>query len=312
MKKIIFLSITTILLAVSSVSLFGQPEDFHITIKRNRVIGNLVYGTIYLNGQEIGSAFENNDLKIPVGNYKGLMRYNSGKDFVQSELGKLSTKGDFLLEASGVLGRTDILLHQGNAPKHSKGCILLGPATRGPDGGVTIGPDNPLRKLRLAFYGTDEPNSCPNKTITITVSDDYVKTYSGNGNSNIVRFGGGGYCTWSIQNQNINCTLNFNGQNNSVFNVQLSNDEFENTVIGNCRPAGRHRDTYIVTSSNVTGNNISITFNPATSNNQKCHARFNGTISNNRIIGTITWSRYDFPKAPQIDYTVTMQITMTN
>jgi hypothetical protein len=145
-------------------------------------------------------------------------------------MGKLSTKGEFLLEASGVTGRTDILLHQGNAPKHSLGCILLGPAKRGPDGGVTIGSDHPLRKLRLAFYGTDDPVSCPNKNITITVSDDYIKTYRGSGNSNSVNFGGGGYCTWSMQNQNVSFSFNLNGQNNTLSNIQLSNDEVENIV----------------------------------------------------------------------------------
>ena len=315
-------SLTTILALValifSSATLSAQPDDFSISIKRNRVVGNLVYCTIYLNGQEIGSAFENNDLKIPTGSYKGLMRYNSGKNFVQSELGKMSTKGDFLLEASNVPGnqiptlRTNILLHTGNLPKHSEGCILLGPAKKGPDGAVTIDANHPLRKLRLAFYGTDEPTSSPNKNITITVSDDYMKTYRGNGNSNSVNFGGGGYCTWSMQNQNVSFSFTVNGQNNTLSNIQLSNDEVENTVSGNCQPAGRHGDSYNSTGANINGNNVSINFSPSPSNNQKCNARFNGTISNDgNITGTITWNRYDVPQAPQINYTVTMQITLT-
>jgi hypothetical protein len=310
-------NLTTILALValyffSSIKLCAQPDEFSISIKRNRVVGNLVYCSIYLNGQEIGSAFENNDLKIPTGSYKGLMRYNSGHNFVQSEMGKLSKKGDFLIEASAVVGRTDILLHQGNAPKHSKGCILLGPAKLGPDGSVTIGVDHPLRKLRLAFYGTDEPNSCPNKNISITISDDYLKTYTGSGNSNSVNFGGGGYCTWSMQNQNVSFSFIFNGQNKTLSNIQLSNDEVENTVAGNCQPAGRHRDTYNSIEANINGNNININFSPSPSNNQKCNVRFNGTISNDgNITGTITWSRYDVPQAPQINYIVTMKITLT-
>ncbi|MCW3104218.1 MAG: hypothetical protein JWO09_2658 [Bacteroidetes bacterium] len=181
------LAIVIILFANSSLG-SAQADNFDILIKRNSIVGNLVYCTIFLNGQEIGTAFENNNLKIPTGTYKGLMRYNSGHDFVQSDLGKMSIKGDFLLEVSNVPGnqipilRTDILMHSGNQPKHSKGCILLGPAQKGPDGGAFIDQNHPLRKLRLAFYGTDDPVSCPNKNITITVSDNYsiAGTYTNN------------------------------------------------------------------------------------------------------------------------------------
>jgi len=162
--------ITSFLILLISISLVGQ-DNFEISIKRNKVVGNLVYCTISLNGNVIGSAFENNNLKISSGTYKGLIRYNSGKNFVQSELGKLSKKGDFLLEVSGVPGRTSILLHQGNAPEHSTGCILLGPAHKGPADSVFIGPDHPLRILRLEFYGSEEPLSCPDKNIVITVLD---------------------------------------------------------------------------------------------------------------------------------------------
>lgn len=311
MKKIQTFFLTLLVIAFSSATLFGQPDNFDIAIKRNRVVGNLVYCTIYLNGQEIGSAFENNDLKIPTGSYKGLMRYNSGHNFVQNEYGRMSKKGDFLLEVSNVPGYTNILLHSGNKPEHSQGCILMGAANKGPEGGVSIDQNHPLRKIRLAFYGTDEPISSPNKNITITVSDDYIKTYRGSGNSNSVNFGGGGHCTWSMQNQNVSFSFNLNGQNNTLSNIQLSNDEVENTVSGNCQPAGRHRDSYNSTGANISGNDVNISFSPSSSNNQKCNARFNGTISNGTITGTLTWSRYDVPQAPQINYTVTMQITLT-
>jgi hypothetical protein len=150
---------------------FSPPDRFDIVIKRDQVKNNLVYGTISLNGEKIGAAFENNDLKIPAGSYKGTIRYNSGRNFVQSELGSMSKKGDFLLEVSNVPNRTAILLHPGNLPKHSLGCILLGPVNKGPDGAVAISNDHPLRKLRLAFYGADEPIASPNKDITITIKD---------------------------------------------------------------------------------------------------------------------------------------------
>ena len=150
---------------------FTPPAKFDIVIKRGQVKNKLVYGTISLNGEEIGAAFENSDLKVAAGVYKGIMRYNSGKNFVQSALGSMSTKGDFLLEVSNVPNKTAILFHPGTLPKHSLGCILLGPANKGPDGAITISDTHPLRKLRLAFYGTDEPISSPNKDITITIKD---------------------------------------------------------------------------------------------------------------------------------------------
>jgi hypothetical protein len=145
-------------------------KNFDILIKRNKVLGNLVYCSIYLNGEEIGTAYENNTLKISPGTYKGLMRYYSSHNFVQSSQGRLNTKGDFLLEVSGVMGRTNILLHSGNKPKHSQGCILLGPVNKGPDNSVFVNHNHPLYKLRLAFYGTAEPISSPNINITITIT----------------------------------------------------------------------------------------------------------------------------------------------
>ncbi len=170
--KVILVTICSI---VFSLSVLGQQSDFNISIVRKRVEGNLVYCSISLNGELIGMAYENNTLKIQTGEYKGIMRYNSGKNFVQSSLGKMSKKGDFLIEASGVLGRTDILLHGGNAPQHSTGCIMLGPVEKRQDGTRLIDGNHPLRKLRIAFYGTDEPISCPNKNIVITVSENYLE-----------------------------------------------------------------------------------------------------------------------------------------
>lgn len=86
----------------------------------------------------------------------------------------MSTKGDFLIEVSGVKGRTDILLHTGNQPKHSDGCICLGPILTKdtPDGKIySVSSDSPLRQLRLAFYGTDQPNASPDKTIAVSIVD---------------------------------------------------------------------------------------------------------------------------------------------
>jgi hypothetical protein len=151
-----------------------MSESFHIVIKRDASKGDLVPGHIYLNEELLGSTYERTQVKIPAGDYKGLLRYHSGHHFVQSAQGTMSSKGDFLIEASGVEGRTNILLHTGNKPKHSDGCICLGPifSKDTPDGTIySVGDDSPLRKLRLAFYGTDHPNATPDKAIVVSVVD---------------------------------------------------------------------------------------------------------------------------------------------
>ena len=152
--------------------LTGQTE-FNLTIERNRIDDGLIFGTISVNSVQIGNCFENEFYQIPAGSYKGLIRYNSGKGFVQNPFGGLGNKGDFLLEVSGVPGRTDILFHAGFRPWQSKGCILMGPVDRDIDSSAYLDEDHPLYKLRLIFYGTEEPVSCPDKSITIDIIDNY-------------------------------------------------------------------------------------------------------------------------------------------
>jgi len=144
-----------------------MSAPFSIVVQRTGVDHKLTTGTIAVNGKVIGKTYENEALEIPPGSYVGVVRYASGKNFVQGPFGTLGHAGDFLLEVTGVNGRTNILLHGGNKPKHSTGCILLGPVSRSPS--PHVGDEHPLRKLRLAFYGTDTPVQCPDKQVSITV-----------------------------------------------------------------------------------------------------------------------------------------------
>lgn len=152
-----------------------MSDLFHIFVKRDPAKGDSVPGHIYLNGKLLGSTLERTAVKVRAGDYAGVMRYSSSKHFAQGAHGAMGQSGDFLLEISGVRGHTDILLHTGNRPKHSDGCILLGPisSTVGNDGKLhySVGHDSPLRKLRLAYYGTDEPVMCPDRVITISIRD---------------------------------------------------------------------------------------------------------------------------------------------
>lgn len=134
-----------------------------------------VLGTLSVNGVPLGDVLENEAVRIKAGTYKGVMRYFSKKNFVQGPFGVMGEIGDFLLEVSGVQGRSALLLHTGTKPWHSEGCILAGAAKKVQTGGqnrVTIETDSTLRALRKAFYGSDAPpNACPNKTIVFTIND---------------------------------------------------------------------------------------------------------------------------------------------
>lgn len=174
MKNKSFLFLVILILNFSpSAQLFAQQrpweQHFDINIVRSEVKDGLVYGSIWLNGEFIGNAYENDALKIPTGKYQAYMRYHSQKNFVQGPDGVMTNEGDFLLEVGNVPGRSNILFHSGTKPHHSKGCILLGPAYKNPEGSRYIKEDHPLYILRQKYYGTNNPDSCPAVAITITV-----------------------------------------------------------------------------------------------------------------------------------------------
>jgi len=143
-----------------------------IVVQREKKDGDLVTGTLTVNGQLLGKTYENAKLMIVGGRYPGYLRYVSGKNFVQGLFGNIAKAGDFLLEVGNVPGRTDILFHGGNKPHHSRGCVLLGPVGKDPK---THAPhleyDHPLRKLRRLFYGTETPVMTPDQSVTIQVND---------------------------------------------------------------------------------------------------------------------------------------------
>lgn len=167
MNKVIYLA----LIFFSNIYICFSQIDFNILIERHKIENDLVYGKISVNDIEIGNCYENNDLKIKAGDYKGVMRYFSPKGFAQNPFGNLGKEGDFLLEVSNVQSRTNILFHTGNKPEHSTGCILLGPVNKTIDGSRYVNEDHPLYKLRILFYGTNTPISSPDKQINITIAD---------------------------------------------------------------------------------------------------------------------------------------------
>jgi len=163
----------SLLLTLTSL-LTGLPpepreETFTIIVQREKTNDGLVTGQLTVNGTKVGTCYENDTKKIPAGTYNGVLRTKSGKNFVQGPGGKMGNSGDFLVEVGGVDKRTDILFHPGNKKEHSAGCILCGPVTKD-DKDNSIAPEA-LKKMRIAFYGTDTPNATPDKKIVIIVRD---------------------------------------------------------------------------------------------------------------------------------------------
>lgn len=164
------IAISCVALALNTPA--SAADEFKVLIERTGLSENALTGTISVNGKVIGPTMENEDLKIEPGIYRGVMRYQSSKNFVQGVGGEMGHSGDFLLEVSRVPpNRTDILLHGGSKPQHSKGCILLGAVTKTSEGKPVISAEHPLYVLRELFYGTPEPISSPNKDIVVEVVD---------------------------------------------------------------------------------------------------------------------------------------------
>ena len=155
-------------------------DEFSIAIKRTHLKGEELTGTLFINGREIGPTLENDSYRIPPGTYNGVVRYISSHHFVQNPGGELFYTGDFLLEIAGVKdwsgrSRTGILFHAGSKPQNSEGCVLLGAVTKDSRGEIILSPDHPLYKLRESFYGTNDPNSSPNKTVKVEIVETIDK-----------------------------------------------------------------------------------------------------------------------------------------
>lgn len=154
------------------------PEEFNLLVQRTANVGDsLITGVLYVNGEAIGKTYENADSLVTAGEYRGLLRYYSRRGFATGPLGSIGNVGDFLLEIENARSptrriKTDVLFHCGFLPSHSKGCILLGPAS-GPRGARYIADDHALRRLRQKFYGSEFPNSTPNKDILISIVKQY-------------------------------------------------------------------------------------------------------------------------------------------
>ncbi|VTS07812.1 DUF5675 family protein [Tuwongella immobilis] len=170
------LGVGTVILAWAALA--AEPEPFNVLIQREKIEGKLITGSISVNGEKIGTCYENLDKKIPAGTFPGKIRTTSMRNHAQGPGGVMGNSGDFLLEITNVVEadgrkRTDILLHLGNKPEHSLGCVLLGPPSRrDPKTKLALLDEgHPLRVLRKKYFGSETPKVPVNRPITVTVND---------------------------------------------------------------------------------------------------------------------------------------------
>jgi hypothetical protein len=95
---------------------------------------------------------------IPVGTYNGILRYDHSDQW--------------RIELQGVPGRTNVQIHTGNTPDDTEGCIIIGKELDASLCAIKAGTSKPAYDaLKAAFYGSSNPVSTPDKTITVTVQE---------------------------------------------------------------------------------------------------------------------------------------------
>ena len=163
--KIIKKSEFTATVLLLAAALVGQAADFKVSIYREYPGKKCTAGYLAVNGQIITYTVERpwadnlqNISSIPAGTYPAILRYDH--------------TDHWRIELQNVPGRTNVQIHVGNEPNQSIGCVLVGlqlnPDTCSIKGGTSAPAYAALKK---AFYGTDQPVSTPNKTISVEVVD---------------------------------------------------------------------------------------------------------------------------------------------
>jgi hypothetical protein len=141
--------------------ILATSVPFVLTIARKHKTGSCTSGYLAVNGTIIAYTLElpylnNKPLlsSIPDGRYAAILRYDH--------------LDGWRIELSNVPRRTNIQIHTGNKTADSVGCILVGTAL-GADLCSISGSKAAYASLRSSFYGSDNPVSTPDKSITVVV-----------------------------------------------------------------------------------------------------------------------------------------------
>lgn len=142
-----------------TINTYSQ-ENFKLTIERKLSSDDCTMGYLIADDVVICYTLElpwednlNNVSCIPVGTYDGILRYDK--------------KDGWRIQLNDVPNRSGVQIHMGNYTKQIKGCVLVGTDARIDDCTV-LNSSAAYSKLKKSFYGTSNPNSTPNKKITVT------------------------------------------------------------------------------------------------------------------------------------------------
>jgi hypothetical protein len=151
--------LTTLMFVLFSSIGYSQ-DNFALTIERKLSSSTCTMGYLIANGEVLCYTLElpwadnlNNISCIPVGTYSGFLRYDK-------------TDG-WRIQLENVPNRTGVQIHMGNYTTQIKGCVLVGTNAK-VDNCSVQNSSTAYSKLKKAFYGTETPNSTPNKNIVIT------------------------------------------------------------------------------------------------------------------------------------------------
>ena len=139
----------------------NAADDFRIKIERKYSSEKCTSGYLAVNGEVIAYTLElpwsNNEpliSSIPPGTYSAHLRYDK--------------KDKWRLQLNDVPGRGGVQIHIGNYTSEIEGCILVGDGIS--DDLCTLnGSASAYAKLKQAFYGTPNPISTPNKSISVEI-----------------------------------------------------------------------------------------------------------------------------------------------
>jgi hypothetical protein len=140
----------------------AAPEKMSIDVARDKATTVAMFGQMSVDGHFLCYTLEppiggGPEGKGPIpGTYSGHLRYDHADCW--------------RIELDDVPGFTNVQIHVGNYPKNTKGCVLVG-LDRDVDKGVVLKSKEAYAALKKAFYGTDTPDSTPNKEISVTISD---------------------------------------------------------------------------------------------------------------------------------------------
>lgn len=143
---------------------FDRAEtEFTLTISRQHISHDCISGYLAVNGtiscytlERPWSENAKNLSAIPDGEYRGLIRYDHDDHW--------------RIELEGVLDRSNVQIHIGNNVDDSAGCILIGMELREDLCAIKGGTSRPAyAELKRLFYGSDDPDSCPNRVVTVEI-----------------------------------------------------------------------------------------------------------------------------------------------